>query len=400
MRRPNQQACKRLIVVFFCVSLCLCPLFLSSCPAEAQARGGFGGETATQDRLEEPGWWPTRQDASRASFVGSDTCNQCHIQQARTGGATPMARAAHPLTETDALLRKYTSLLLASPTYTYRIALKDGSMQYTVSSGNKDQQVRLAWAFGSGELGQTYMYTQSDGWHESRVSLYTKLGNLDITTGHSQLTPESLQAALGKGMSDEAARQCFGCHTTGATTGGHFAPQSATPGITCEGCHGPGAAHLAKVTATDNDTSTAILNPKHMSPVDSVDFCGACHRTWADVAFADGGKRGVEVVRFQPYRLEKSRCWGTAGDARITCTACHNPHQALERSPAAYDEKCLACHLNRGEAVTAAKPGKACPKAVAQCTTCHMPKQTVAQMHGQFTDHFIRIVREGALFPE
>ncbi len=351
-----------------------------------------GGETATLDRMDEPGWWPTRQDVPRSGFVGAAACGECHVRESRTQQDTPMARAAQPLPGQAMLLQKYSSLLLESPAYSYSIALANGAVQYTVSSTADSAQVPLTWAFGAGELGQTYLYLQSKAWQESRVSLYTRLGNLDITSGHSQLPPESLQAALGRGMSDKAARRCFGCHTTAATTGGHFDPQRATPGITCEGCHGPGAAHLASMAAA-NPTTTAIVNPKRMSPVDSVDFCGACHRTWADVAFSEADRHGPEAVRFQPYRLETSRCWGTAGDARITCTACHNPHEPLVRSATSYDSKCLACHLNRGELANAAKPGAACPKAAAQCTTCHMPKQTVAQVHSQFTDHCIRVVR-------
>ena len=58
----------------------------------------------------------------------------------------------------------------------------------------------------------------------------------------------------------------------------------------------------------------AILNPQKLSAVASVDFCGACHRTWADVLQTQ--VTGVANVRFQPYRLESSKCWGR-GDARL-----------------------------------------------------------------------------------
>jgi hypothetical protein len=44
----------------------------------------------------------------------------------------------------------------------------------------------------------------------------------------------------------------------------------------------------------------------------------------------------------------------------------------------------------KGAQPTAAKPGKPCPKATAECTTCHMPKYEVAEMHASFTDHRIR----------
>ena len=46
-------------------------------------------------------------------------------------------------------------------------------------------------------------------------------------------------------MVTDAKTQCFGCHATAAVTGGKLNPASAMPGISCEGCHGPGAAHVA-----------------------------------------------------------------------------------------------------------------------------------------------------------
>jgi len=54
-----------------------------------------------------------------------------------------------------------------------------------------------------------------------------------------------------------------------------------------------------------------------------VDYCGSCHRTWWDVTLDESP--GLKSLRFQPYRLENSRCWGK-GDARLTCVACHDPH--------------------------------------------------------------------------
>jgi len=102
------------------------------------------------------------------------------------------------------------------------------------------------------------------------------------------------------------------------------------------------------------------------------------------------------VVRFQPYRLEKSRCWRETADERLTCVACHDPHQQLVRDDLSYDKRCLTCH--RPEA-TGTHTGKACPTgAKAQCVSCHMPKVKVASMHGEFTDHYIRVVNAGEEF--
>lgn len=108
---------------------------------------------------------------------------------------------------------------------------------------------------------------------------------------------------------------------------------------------------------------------------------------------------GVLNVRFQPYRLEMSRCWDPT-DARISCLACHDPHQNVVKDLTAYDPKCLACHVTRGHKVTAAMPGPACPRATSRCVSCHMPSIELPGSHHHFTDHDIRIVRAGAAYPD
>ena len=113
-------------------------------------------------------------------------------------------------------------------------------------------------------------------------------------------------------------------------------------------------------------------------------------------------------IRFQPYRLAKSRCWSQP-DRRITCTACHNPHDEIVRDMDFYDAKCLACHANKPAAdnketareqdLGAAGKLPACPVSSNHCASCHMPKYNVPQMHSSFTDHDIRIVRPGDPYP-
>ncbi len=311
-----------------------------------------------------------------------------------------MANAAR-IASDSRLLQQHPSLAFENGPYSFRLLSVPSGSVLSVTDERQSEAATLAWALGSGELGQTYMYQRDGRWFESRVSLYTKPGQLDITVGHRHLPPESLHEALGREMKDAEAQRCFGCHTGGSTTSGHFEPQSAIPGITCEACHGPGANHVkAKTSGAATKADASIMNPGNLSPVDSVDFCGACHRTWADVAFSGVAKRGNEVVRFQPYRLEKSRCWGKTGDARLTCVACHDPHAPLQRAAAAYDVQCLSCHLRHNEVATQAKPGAACPRASDHCTTCHMPKVAVRDMHGDFTDHFIRVVSLSEAVPD
>jgi hypothetical protein len=170
--------------------------------------------------------------------------------------------------------------------------------------------------------------------------------------------------------------------------------------VSCEACHGAGAEHVAAMKAAkltgESGGSTDIFNPRSLHPPDSVDFCGACHATTWDVKLS--GNKGVSNARSQPYRLEKSKCWGQ-GDPRLTCIGCHDPHKQLQTEPDSYDGTCLSCHAPSAKTESGATANQiaahACPVATKNCVTCHMPKLEVPEMHHEFTDHKIRIVKPG-----
>src|SRR5437660_12144349 len=54
--------------------------------------------TATEIRLIDPGWWPTKGTFARDQYVGSTTCRRCHRNIVETQKNTPMAHAATPAT--------------------------------------------------------------------------------------------------------------------------------------------------------------------------------------------------------------------------------------------------------------------------------------------------------------
>ncbi|MEJ7711168.1 MAG: cytochrome c3 family protein [Pyrinomonadaceae bacterium] len=119
-------------------------------------------------------------------------------------------------------------------------------------------------------------------------------------------------------------------------------------------------------------------------------------RSWIQVQML--GIRGVENVRFQPYRIFNSKCYDHA-DKRISCTACHNPHEELVKDTAYYDAKCLACHQSAQKLPKSSKKASACLVAKENCASCHMPKTELPGSHFKFTDHQIRIVRPGDSYP-
>jgi Cytochrome c554 and c-prime len=298
-------------------------------------------------------------------------------------------------------LRKHERLAFEAGPYKYELVTHDERSILTVSDVTSSISTKLLWAFGSGHMGQTYIYEKNGKFFESHVSFYGATQGLDITPGQSRDVPPSLEEALGRSMPLDEARRCFGCHTTASRTKNVFEPGGLTPGVTCEQCHGPGAKHVAAARAkTEKRGSGLMLNPEQFARVDSVDFCGACHRTWQDVVSAHLSSAGVFNVRFAPYRLENSRCW-EEGDGRLTCVACHDPHKSLSHDQGSYDASCLQCHVaSASEKRTANRPGAACPVATKNCVSCHMPKVEPPHLHSTFTDHWIRIAKSGSEYPD
>jgi hypothetical protein len=154
--------------------------------------------------------------------------------------------------------------------------------------------------------GQTYVYQRRGSYYESRVSFFRDTQKLDLTLGASQSQPENIEDAAGRRMSSRDTRDCFACHSTASVSGNRLQLDQLMPGVTCEGCHGPGAKHVAAVRAGALKNSH-IFNPGRLNTQDLSDFCGSCHRSWQQVEMMR--LQGIVDVRFQPYRLANSRCF-------------------------------------------------------------------------------------------
>jgi hypothetical protein len=381
----------------------------SSGQTSAQTSAHVSSSMLTASRVQLPGWWPTKGDASRDSYAGTAVCARCHASKVASQQKHSMARAAVHAGDAE-ILRQHDHLSFRVGPYREEIVTKGGKSVLTVSSngGTAPLSVDLLWAFGVGRMGQTYVYEKNGSYNESHLTFFASSQDLNITPGQSPATPRSREEAAGRRMPPAESRSCFACHTTASVTNNQLDEKSAVPGVTCEACHGPGASHVAAMNSGQQEQDAQlIMDPSRLDPVASVDFCGACHRTQEDVV-SDVGLSALNL-RFAPYRLENSKCWSKP-DARLTCVACHDPHQPLEHDSACYDSRCLQCHANRPGAKIAVDsrgsdhpdsahpdsdhpnlnhPGAACPVSTKNCTTCHMPKVESAIQHSTFTDHWI-----------
>ena len=384
-------AMRLVLIVIFAVAVS------SRCAAQTSATNSIS--LPTEMHVQSESWWPTKGDAQRNDYTGSAACSKCHASISAQQQGTAMAHAATRTNEAE-LLRQHDRLTFRLGPYNEEIATKGEKSVLTVSDGAATLSADLLWAFGVGHMGQTYIYQRNGGFYESELSFYASSHSLNITPEHPLSVPGNLEDAAGRRLSAAEVRRCFSCHTTASVTKDQFEPNAAGLGVGCEACHGPGANHVAAMKSGLQEEGTAmIMNPARLDPVSSVDFCGACHRTWQDVVGSGFTGIGVYNVRFAPYRLENSKCWGK-GDARLTCGACHDPHRPLEQDAAAYDSRCLQCHVTRaGAKKDASHPGGACRVSTKNCVSCHMPKIETSIQHSIFTDHWIRVVVPGKPYP-
>jgi hypothetical protein len=318
-------------------------------------------------------------------------CAKCHVE-ALTQPTTFMAHALEAVT-TSKVLTEHPVLSTTVGKYSYRIERKGNQSEYSVTDGTDTVTMPIRWALGADfSIGQTYILEKDGQLFESRVSWFRELNGLGPTMGYVGSTPANLQDAAGRLLGLDEKLRCFGCHSTDAVHGKQLNLDHLIPGVQCAHCHQGTETHLAAMQQGDKQAPA----PKELSRLmkfsaeDASNFCGQCHRTWAEIAGEPNPS--IANIRFQPYRLTGSKCYDP-DDARISCLACHNPHHDFNPQTVSFDKKCLTCHAG-------GKPSaKACPVAKEKCVSCHMPKLELPGAHYKFTDHRIRIVKPNEPYP-
>lgn len=282
----------------------------------------------------------------------------------------------------------------------YRIYADDGKVWLSFERPN-DPEVRgkhqLLYYIGSGRRGRSYLFSTDGFLFESPVNWYTDRHVWDMAPayGNASQIPMNLPAFTS----------CLHCHVSGlrppapGTQNRYPIPPFTFSGVTCERCHGPGAAHTK---------GGAIVDPAKLDPIRRDAVCMQCHlegkaaierqgrhiydfrpgQQLSDYihyfVFADHQGPGLGAVS-QFEALTQSVCKKKSGDA-MSCTSCHDPHSepsAAERV-SYYRRKCLACHRAEfGTKHHADQP---------DCTACHMPSSLSTDVaHTEVTDH--RILR-------
>ena len=261
------------------------------------------------------------------------------------------------------------------------------------------------YAIGSGNHARTYLH-QSDSGELTQlpVTWYTQEGRWGMSPGYDNPAPADFTRLV-----DES---CVFCHN-----GYPAADGTPAAGIDCQRCHGPASRHVELASSgrvSKTEIQAAIVNPKRLSPDLQMDVCMQCHlettsaklpgmirrfnrdpfsyrpgeplgayMVYFDHPAAAGRQDKFEIVN-QAYRLRQSMCFQKS-QGRLTCTTCHNPHNAVRGSSAVqeYRAKCVECHAS---VAVAGHP----TSDRADCASCHMPRRrTEDAVHVIMTDHLI-----------
>lgn len=326
----------------------------------------------------------------------SAQCATCHPAQGRNWKANPMGHALIPMNSVPQLATKpeWTATIDG---FQYTIRRDGDGYTYIVSDGRQELRKPILWAVGFGVEGQTYILEHEGQIIESHASYFTRSNALGLTIGQDHDKPRTVIEALGRPQTANDVRACFSCHGTQKGLARKFDLATIDPGVSCEHCHGALEPHLAAVKAGDQQ-HLAIKSLKTKLAESNIEFCAQCHRSFEDVVRLN--LPPINTVRFQPYRLIKSKCYDGA-DARIACVACHDPHQPVARGAAShYDAACLKCHVTSKTQVAQAATPRICPIGKVNCASCHMLQYEFPGAQAKFTDHYIRIGKPGAPVPE
>jgi tetratricopeptide (TPR) repeat protein len=371
---------------------------------------------------------PTHATAQAATgYADPATCARCHGEIAKTFRQTGMGQSFHRAGAGDRIedFKAHNILYNGASDRYYTMTERDGQFyeqRHQLGFRGKEtnqEEKQIDYVIGSGNHSRTYLHRTGEGkLVELPVSWYSEMGGYwGMSPGYDRPDQKDFRRPIGF--------ECMSCHNaypaldlTAKNDDENIFGKDIPEGIDCQRCHGPGGAHVRLASsdgASLQSIQAAIVNPATLSRERQLDVCMQCHlettslplphsiRRYNRAPFSYRPDESLEdyelffdhehgtgyddrfEVAHQAYRLRKSACFLKS---QMTCTTCHNPHEALrgEEATKHYVAVCSSCHANVHPSMR--------PVTGSNCLTCHMWKRrTEDAVHVVMTDHYIQRIK-------
>jgi predicted CXXCH cytochrome family protein len=283
---------------------------------------------------------------------------------------------------------------------------REGRMFHVLAERGLTAEYPVAYQIGSGTKGRTYAVHVGQYLLESPLSWYAGTG-WDVSPGFESLPLLDFDRPI--------TANCLFCHAGKVkfqdADGRRL--DSGVEAITCERCHGDGAAHARKPSPKN------IVNPAKLTGAVRDSVCEQCHLE-GETRVVNPGKASGDYRPGEPLEqtmaiylyhrpnaerravsqaeeLAESRCARASG-GKLWCGSCHDPHGTAQRSGTQRGSQiaqiCRSCHPSLSKAAHSAGQE--------ECISCHMPGRPANNIaHLAVTDHRIRRpnAAEGAAGP-
>lgn len=386
----------------------------------------LGGACASAD------WWFCLPDGTKASYVGSKTCIECHADQSHAWKGSHHDLAMDWATS-ESVLGDFNNAEIEHFGVRSRMFRNDEKfMVHTEGPDGKMADFQVKYVFGFDPL-QQYMveFDRDEKMTDNevgqlqvlRISWDThrkKWFHLDPPrTDESPDEDEKLQAddeLHWTGIAQRWNTMCAECHSTNLkknydVKNNKYHTSFSEIDVSCEACHGPGSTHIKLANNTslfwDRKLGYGLANLKSQDSNVQIQACAQCHarqsvvhpdfqpgKDYYDyfsntlllpgVYHPDGQVQDEDYV-FGSFLQSKMYHKG------IRCTDCHDPHTTKLKHEG--NKLCTSCHQHpAGKYDSYAhhrhKPGSK----GASCVECHMPETTYMTVDSR-RDHSLRVPR-------
>lgn len=372
-------------------------------------------------------WWKSIPADVQPTYLGGQSCIQCHSQQhAKWRGSYHDLAMDRATPET--VLGDFDNRELGHFGIVSRMFQRDGKYYvHTEGPTGELADFEVKFVLGVAPL-QQYM-VEFDRPPDAKPDEIGRLQVLPICWDTHQkkwffLQPPDVSERVlpnddlhWTGFAQRWNNMCADCHVTDLHKNYDVASQTYRTTFTdmdvnCEACHGPGSLHVqlasAKSLFWDRKRGYALAKLKDKSSSRAeIETCAPCHsmRHIIEPGFRAGdnyydyfvneslqghlyhadGQILEEVYEFGSFAQSKMYHKG------IRCTDCHDPHTTKVKHEG--NQVCTSCHQHpAGKYDSPAHHHHDPGKAGAKCTGCHMPTKTYMAVDPRL-DHSLRVPR-------